>query len=703
MGKYLGLKLCKYRMMLLALILIALTVVTAPEVSADSSVNLVIDGKSVEASPKPFIKNGRTLVPVRIISEQLGAKVDWNEADRTVSISKDGRFVLLRIDSRLTEYDLDNEKTYNLSDTAPVIEGGRTFVPLRVVSNALGVGIDWVDASRTVVVDSSKSSAITPFFDMKILSVKSGQAITGETNLQAQLPAQLPKGAKEIKFLLIDPATAKGFVIGRGEDLSGTYKWLPSMEDNGYKVLVAAVYDAAGSFLAGESIPVNVSISPKITLTGVTENQIISADSVPLGANINFSPSYIKYEMVNMENGDVYLSPAVDPKGSFGMIPVMEDNGRMKLRVIAYDGSDNPYYGDTVTVNVSVQRKLSLGGASAGGTVDGAITLSASRNFNVSETEYVIRNPQDGTEIVLYKAGYGNYRWFPGPEYKGVKELYVRVKDTAGNSYTSAPVTVTITGAPKLLLQGVGPGQVITEAVTLKYSSNVVVDSVKYILTDTKTGASKTIGEGSEFEFQALNESAGSWKIKAVGTYDSDKKVESEEVKVTIYKDKIYSARPVIEKDKFMGMASGLAKETMKETGMSAALQTAQAILETGWGQSVPVDKYNGQFSYNLFGVKGTGTAGSVISNTWEEYNGVTYRIDDKFRAYGSIKESWADHNSLLLTAPRYGIYRDVMHDSTQGAWALRRAGYATDSSYSTKLIKIIKDYKLYELDRVGI
>ena len=51
-----------------------------------------------------------------------------------------------------------------------------------------------------------------------------------------------------------------------------------------------------------------------------------------------------------------------------------------------------------------------------------------------------------------------------------------------------------------------------------------------------------------------------------------------------------------------------------KRSGMSAALQTAQAMLESGWGQSIPVDKYNGELSYNLFGIKGTGTAGTVIS-----------------------------------------------------------------------------------------
>jgi flagellum-specific peptidoglycan hydrolase FlgJ len=136
---------------------------------------------------------------------------------------------------------------------------------------------------------------------------------------------------------------------------------------------------------------------------------------------------------------------------------------------------------------------------------------------------------------------------------------------------------------------------------------------------------------------------------------------------------------------------------------MSAALQAAQAILETGWGQSVPVDKYSGKFSYNLFGIKGTGTNGSVVSNTWEVYNGVTYRIDANFRAYNSAAESLNDRNKLLLTASRYEPFRAVMYDSTLGAWAIKRAGYATDPQYPAKLLNIIKKYGLLELDRVGI
>jgi len=222
---------------------------------------------------------------------------------------------------------------------------------------------------------------------------------------------------------------------------------------------------------------------------------------------------------------------------------------------------------------------------------------------------------------------------------------------------------------------------------------------VKYILTNTKTGVSKTLTE--QLYTPAL-EDKGSWSLRAEAVYGG-KTLKTEDVKFTIYTGKIYTALPVIAKDQFMDFASKLAVDTQKKTGMSAALQTAQAILETGWGQSVPVDKYTGQFSNNLFGIKGKGSAGSVTSNTWEEYNGVSFRIDDDFRAYNNVSESWDDHNDLLLTRERYAPFRAVMFDSTQGAWALRRCGYATDSQYSIKLIDIISRYDLKKLDSLGI
>lgn len=680
------------------LFMTAMLVNITPVAYAESPIKLLIDGKVIKAEPEAFIKNDRTLVPIRVVAENLGAEVSWDNDNRTVHISKEDMHVALPIDSHLIQYTLDNETMYNLSDVAPIIKDGRTFVPIRVVSNALGVGIDWDNDKRLVIIDSSEKSDIEPFFDVKISSVKSGQVIGGKTFLSTDFKNNLPKGAEEIKYMLIDSDSNKGFIVARGKDLNATYEWIPSMEDKGNKALVAAVYDNKGNFIAGDAIPVSVNIKPEIKLTGLKEGQLVTENSVPLGASVNFVAAYVKYEIINPDNGAYYISSSLDPEGGFTMIPVMEDNGNMSLRVIAYDTKNNPYYGDYVKVKVDVNRYINLGGVTEGQSIDNTVTLRTSRNFNVTETEYVMVD-NSGIETVLYKAGYGSYSFFPSPDMAGRKSLYVRVKDTAGNIYTSSKVNVNVVGSPKILLQGVGPGQVVTDTINLTLKTNVKLENVKYILTNLKTGASQTLTGAS---YTPSSTDSGSWSLRAEASY-SGKTLKTEEVKFTIYPGNIYTAKPVVPKDEFLDFASDLAVDAKNRTGMSAALQTAQAILETGWGQSVPVDKYTGQFSNNLFGIKGTGSAGSVTSNTWEEYNGVAFRIDAEFRAYNKPVESWNDHKELLLTRERYAPFRAVMFDSTQGAWALKRCGYATDSAYPIKLIDIMNRYNLRELDRVEI
>ncbi len=697
----------RYGLHLTVLLLAALIFMqwSIPEGLASTDIRLVIDGESIETSPQPFIHNDRTLVPLRVISEQLGAQVDWNDQDRTVHIVKGGRSVVLRIDSRLVEYDT-GEKTYNISDVAPFIVEDRTFVPLRLVSNALGVEISWDDSSRTVYIDSTRAASISPFYDMEISSVVPGQDITGTTQLQASFPAGVPEGAAEIRFLLLNPDTGRGAVVARGSNASGRYTWLPDLQQTGPKVLVAALYNGDGAFIAGSAIPVKMAVEPRVALNGLNPGQVLGG-SVSLSPDLNFVASHVKYEITNHDKSKVFTTEEVDPQGSYTWSPMYEDNGNTTFKVIAYDYAGQAHAGIDIPVAVNVTKKLELKGVSAGSTVEKPVTLWASRNFQVSETEYVLKDPQTGAEEVLARVGYVSHKWFPGPEYTGTKELLVRVKDTSGVTHTSNSVSVRLTGAPKILLEGVGPNQVVTGKCSLTVSSNTPLSSIQYMLVNSNTGAVKAIAGGqdavTQYSWTPAQGDQGEWKIYAEGTLPSGVKIKSQQIPFRVYLGTTYPAKPVIEKDKFLDLASGLAVESWQKTGMSAALQTAQAILETAWGQSVPVDKYSGNFSYNLFGIKGTGPAGSVISNTWEEYNGQAFRVDAGFRAYSNVNESWADHKKLLLTASRYQPFRETMHDSTQGAWALRRAGYATDSKYPVKLINIIKTYGLGKLDEVSI
>ena len=675
---------------------------------AASPIRLVVDGKEITSEPRPVIESDRTLVPIRFALEQLGAEYDWfpkNGPVETVKITKGDISVDLRIDSQLVSYE-KGSKHHIITDVAPKIIGDRTFVPIRLISNIFGIYIDWDNSSRTVLIDSSIPASVEPFYPLKISSIKAGQTINGKTVLKSDLGEVNLTNAKVIKYLLLDSDTAVGKIIAQGTDFDGEYTWLPSVDDIGHKALVAAIYDNNGKIISADTIPVNMDIKPKVKLNGIKDGQVIDNDNrLSVKPDVNFVANYIEYEIINLDNGTKITPNEKDPYGSYSWSPEVRHNGDYSIRVIAYDKNEKSYASDSIEFKIDIDYELSLTGVSAGMTINKPVTLNVSRSFSVAETQYILRDPNTGKEEILYTVPYGSYQWFPGPQYNGEKELLVRVKYLGTKVLDSDAVKVNVVGTPNILLKGIGPNEVITGEKTINVNSNVDLTSVNYVLTNTKTGSKKvlTLNADENFVFAPKREDIGYLKIYAEGLFNSGKSVRSEEIPFRVYLDDIYTKLAVIEKDKFLGVASNLARESFLKTGLSAAIQTAQSIWETGWGQSVGVDKYTGQISYNLFGIKGKGTAGSVTMRTWEVYNGVTYYIDDEFRAYNNIGESWVDYNAFLLERERYQPVRDVMHDSTQAAWALRRAGYATDPTYSTNLIRLIKQYNLDELDKIDI
>ncbi|HZK17871.1 MAG TPA: stalk domain-containing protein [Clostridia bacterium] len=682
-------------------------VLTVPTGEAAGDINLVIDGQNIESPLPPMIVNGRTLVPIRLVTETMGADVGWDGDTRTVTVTKGNRSVKLWIDNKLVDYS-GKGLNYGVSDVAPQIFGeGTTFVPIRLVSNALGVSVGWDDATRTVYIDSDVPADFTPFYDATISAIKSGQVIKGTTGLKINSANGFPAEAKEVRFMLLDPITGMGPVVARGNDPTGTYNWMPDPFYSGSRILAAGIYDGQGNFLAGDAVSVQVVLEPQVYLKGVPQGGVLR-QAASLETDLNFVAEYVKYEITNLDTGQTTVSGESDPLGPYQWDPQLSENGSYSIRVFASDCFGKTHYSPSVAFRVDMEKKFEIRGVSQGATVDRPVTLWLSTNFPINTTEYFLRDPQSKREFKLAGfEGYSSYWWFPPPEQAGNWELAAKVKDDAGNGYTSDPIKIQVPREAKLLMETIGPEQVLTGEVKLKSSANLPLDRIEYSLIDPKTGASRVIATGNdgraEYAWTPSEGDSGPRKIQAVGFTAQGDKIQSEAIPVKIYLGTIHSSKPVIEKDKFMGFASGLAVRSQQQTGMSAALQTAQAILETGWGQYVPVDKYTGKFSNNLFGIKGSGSAGSVTSNTWEEYNGVVYYIDDNFRAYKDPGESWNDHKDLLLTGSRYEPFREVMHNNVLGAWALKRAGYATDSQYPLKLIEIIKCYDLHLLDGVRL
>jgi flagellum-specific peptidoglycan hydrolase FlgJ len=127
--------------------------------------------------------------------------------------------------------------------------------------------------------------------------------------------------------------------------------------------------------------------------------------------------------------------------------------------------------------------------------------------------------------------------------------------------------------------------------------------------------------------------------------------------------------------------------------GVPASVTIAQAIDESGWGQSSLAAK-----DHNLFGIKGTGPAGSDPLRTQEYDNGQSVTRIASFRIYHNFGESIDDHGKLLATSEYYR--RSMAYRQDPNAFAATLTGvYATDPDYGAKLISLMRQYDLYRYD----
>ena len=127
--------------------------------------------------------------------------------------------------------------------------------------------------------------------------------------------------------------------------------------------------------------------------------------------------------------------------------------------------------------------------------------------------------------------------------------------------------------------------------------------------------------------------------------------------------------------------------------GVPAAVTIAQAIDESAWGQSSLAAQDN-----NMFGIKGSGPAGSVSLPTQEFENGQWVTITAQFRVYNNVAESIADHASLLATSGYYGAAMADRQAPNSFAQALTGV-YATDPNYGNTLVGLMRRFNLYRFD----
>ena len=156
---------------------------------------------------------------------------------------------------------------------------------------------------------------------------------------------------------------------------------------------------------------------------------------------------------------------------------------------------------------------------------------------------------------------------------------------------------------------------------------------------------------------------------------------------------KQYAAPGTRNQQAFISLVAPGAVAAQQRFGVPASVTIAQAIEESAWGQSSLAARY-----HNLFGIKGTGPAGSVTLPTQEYESGSWVTIDAQFAVYRNDAESIAGHAELLATS---GYYARAMADRAYpDAFANNLTGvYATDPDYGANLIALMKLYNLYQYD----
>lgn len=142
------------------------------------------------------------------------------------------------------------------------------------------------------------------------------------------------------------------------------------------------------------------------------------------------------------------------------------------------------------------------------------------------------------------------------------------------------------------------------------------------------------------------------------------------------------------------------ALQGMDLKGLFPSVIIAQAILESGWGESALAKQYNNHFGMK----KGSGTnyggwdGQTVTLKTGEVINGQSITVNGVFRVYPSLEASIIDHNGLFFTLSRY---RDVCTAKTprEQITAIKNGGYATATHYVDAVMNVIDSNNLARFD----
>ncbi len=143
------------KLVCLVLSFVLLLSFTTQSMAASPDVKVILDGSKVSfPDVNPQILDGRTMVPIRAVFEQMGGSVEWDQPTKCITIQYQGNVLKLTINSSTMV--LNGEVLSKKLDVTPALISSRTMLPLRYPAEVLGCKVNWNQSTKTVTVASPK-------------------------------------------------------------------------------------------------------------------------------------------------------------------------------------------------------------------------------------------------------------------------------------------------------------------------------------------------------------------------------------------------------------------------------------------------------------------------------------------------------------------------------------------------------------------
>ena len=145
----------------MCLSLLMLMILSTAAIAKEEPIKIYVNKEIIPSDQAPIIKNSRVLVPLRVIAENLGAKVSYDSGEKRVNINKDEISMTLVIGDDTIWYS-DKEKSGPVAIDAPAeIQNGRTMVPLRAVAELFDMNVKWDERKRAVYIGDQTENQYT--------------------------------------------------------------------------------------------------------------------------------------------------------------------------------------------------------------------------------------------------------------------------------------------------------------------------------------------------------------------------------------------------------------------------------------------------------------------------------------------------------------------------------------------------------------